>query len=95
MLRLNLPRTSGWLTGVGVAKIVNAIVNDTKEVIPACAVLDGEYGYKETSIGLPLKIGRQGISEITEIEMTPQEKGQLDDSVKNIRKSVDYILANI
>ena len=95
MLRLNLPRTSGWLTGVGVAKIVNAIVNDTKEVIPACTVLDGEYGYKGTSIGLPLKIGRQGISEITEIEMNPQEKELLDDSVKNIRKSVDYVLANI
>jgi len=89
MLRLNLPRTSGWLTGVGVAKIVNAIVYDTKEVIPACAVLDGEYGYKGTSIGLPVKIGRQGISEITEIEMNPQEKELLEEGSKYLREHDD------
>ncbi|HJX12570.1 MAG TPA: hypothetical protein VJ377_03480, partial [Dehalococcoidales bacterium] len=43
MIKLNLPRTSGWLTGVGVARVVRAIVNDTGEVIPCAAVVDGEY----------------------------------------------------
>ena len=95
MLRLNLPRTSGWLTGVGVVKLINAIINDTGEVIPCCAVLDSEYGYKGTSIGVPVKLGRQGICEIVKYELTEEEKDLLDASVDNVQKSVDYVLEHI
>jgi malate dehydrogenase len=95
MLRLNVPRTSGWLTGVGIAKLVNAIINDTGEVIPCCAVLDGEYGYKDISIGVPVKLGRQGISEIIKYELPAEEKELLDVSVKNIQPSIDYVKQKI
>lgn len=95
MRRLNVPRTSGWLTGVGVSKLVNAIVKDTKEVLPGCAVLDGEYGYRGTSIGVPLRVGKRGIEEIMEIDMNAEEKELLDKSVENIKKSADYVMANI
>lgn len=95
MLRLNVPRTSGWLTGVGVARVINAIINDTGEVIPCCAVIDGEYGYKGTSIGLPVALGRKGIRKIIDYKLTPEEKGLLDGSVKNVQKSVDYVLSQI
>lgn len=95
MLRLNVPRTSGWLTGVGVARMVSAIINDTGEVIPCCAVVDGEYGYKETSIGLPVALGRQGIKKIINLKLTPEEKRLLDTSVANVRKSVDYIIGQV
>ncbi|MCK4273808.1 MAG: hypothetical protein KAW90_02865 [Dehalococcoidales bacterium] len=95
MLRLNVPRTSGWLTGVGVAKVISAIIKDTGEVIPCCAVVDGEYGYKGTSIGLPVALGRKGIQKIIDYHLTPEEKRLLDDSVRNIQKSVDYVLVQV
>jgi len=95
MLRLQVARTSGWLTGTGMASIVKAIVHDTKEVIPCCAVLDGEYGYQGTSIGVPVVLGREGILKIIEYELTTEEKQLLDNSVDNIKPSVDYVLDNI
>jgi malate dehydrogenase len=91
MLRLNIPRTSGWLTGVGVAKMVSAIVHDTGEVIPCCVVVDGEYGYKGTSIGLPVALGSQGVQKIIDLKLTPEEKKMLDSSVATVRKSIDYV----
>ena len=95
MLRLNIPRTSGWLTGVGVAMLLKAIVNDTREVIPCCAVLDGEYGYQGTSIGVPVALGRKGICEIIEHKLTLEEKELLDQSVSSIQTSVNYVLENV
>jgi malate dehydrogenase len=91
MLRLNVARTSGWLTGIGVAQMVSAIVNDTGEVIPCCAVVDGEYGYKQTSIGLPVALGHEGIKKIIDLKLTPEEKKLLDESVATVQKSVDFI----
>ena len=95
MLRLNIPRTSAWLTGVGVAQMVNAIVHDTGEVIPCCTVVDGEYGYKGTSIGLPVALGRQGVRKIIDLELTPEEKKLLASSVANVQKSVDYVQGRV
>lgn len=91
MLRLNVSRTSGWLTGVGVARIVNAVLNDTGEVFPCCAVLDGEYGYRGTSLGVPVVLGEEGIKEILKYSLTPEEKGLLDRSAKTVQRSIDYI----
>jgi malate/lactate dehydrogenase len=91
MLRLNVSRTSGWLTGVGVARIVNAVLNDTGEVFPCCAVLDGEYGCRGTSLGVPVVLGEGGIKEIVKYPLTPEEKGLLDSSAKNVQRSIDYV----
>jgi malate dehydrogenase len=95
MLRLNLPRTSGWLTGVGMTTLIKAITNDTGEVIPCCAVLDGEYGYQKTSIGTPVVLGRKGICDIIELELTSKEKELLDQSVHNVQTSVNYVLEHV
>lgn len=91
MLRLGVPRTSGWLTGVGVTRIVNAVLNDTEEVIPCCAVLEGEYGHQGTSLGVPVVLGEGGIKEIIEYPLTPEEKDLLDKSAREVQKSIDFI----
>jgi malate dehydrogenase len=95
MLRLNVPRTSGWLTGVGVARIVNAVLNDTGEVFPCCAVRDGEYGCRGTSLGVPVVLGEGGIQKIIEYPLTAEERGLLDGSAKTVEKSIDYIRGRI
>jgi malate dehydrogenase len=91
MLRLNIPRTSGWLTGVGVMNMINAIVKDTREVIPCCVIVDGEYGYRDTGIALPVALGRGGVKKIVALNLTAEEKSLLEASVANIRKSIDYV----
>jgi len=95
MMRLKVPRTSGWLSGVGVAKVVRAIIDNSGEVFPCCAVLDGEYGYQGISIGVPAVLGENGVKKIIEYELSPEERELLDESVKNIRKSVDYVLEQV
>lgn len=95
MLRLNVPRTSGWLTSVGVINMINAIVKDTGEVIPCCVVVDGEYGFSNTSIGLPVALGRHGVRKIIELELTSEEKTLLDSSVTTVQKSIDYVAGQV
>jgi malate dehydrogenase len=95
MLRLKVPRTSGWLTGVGVARIVNAVLNDTGEVFPCCAVVDGEYGYRGISIGVPVVLGEGGVKQIVEYPLAPEEKELLDRSVENLREPVEYVLGQL
>jgi malate dehydrogenase len=91
MLRLNIPRTSAWLTGVGVAQMISSIVHDVGEVIPCCAVVNGEYGYSDTSITLPVALGKGGIKKIIDLELTGDEKGLLDTSVATVQKSIDFV----
>jgi malate dehydrogenase len=91
MLRLNIPRTSGWLTGVGVVNMIDAIVKDSGDVIPCCVIVDGEYGHHDTSIALPVALGKGGVKKIVELDLTAEEKKLLDASVANVRKSIDYI----
>jgi malate dehydrogenase len=95
MLRLNVPRTSGWLTGVGVVRMVSAVVHDSGDVIPCCTVVDGEYGYKGTSIALPVALGREGVKKIIDLALTPEEKALLDKSVASVQPSIDYVRGRI
>jgi malate dehydrogenase len=90
MLRLNVPRTSAWLTGVGVVQMVNAIVNDTGDVIPCCVIPHGEYGCKDTSITLPVALGKRGVREIIDVNISDEEKKLLAASVATVRKSIDF-----
>jgi len=92
---MNVPWSSGWLTGVGIAMLVKAIVNDTREVFPCCAILDGEYGYQGTSIGVPVALGRMGICEIIDYKITSEEKELLDQSVIKIQPGINYVLEHV
>jgi malate dehydrogenase len=67
--------------------MVNAILNDTKAVMTASALLTGEYGLKDIFIGVPCKIGRSGIEKIVELELSSDEKCALDNSAQAIKKT--------
>ncbi|MFC1969102.1 malate dehydrogenase [Chloroflexota bacterium] len=91
MLSLKAGRSSGWLTGAGLAKMVRIIANDTREVIPACVALTGEYGYQGFSMGMPIVLGRQGIHEILEYDLSQGEKEWLQQSVDNLTTATKYV----
>ncbi len=73
------------------ALIVEAIDLDKKEVLPCAAYLKVEYGIKDTVIGVPVKLGKSGIEEIIELELTDDEKKALQSSAEAVRKVVESI----
>lgn len=77
--------------GTGVAKIVEAIVKDKRETIPCSAVLEGEYGLSGTCIGVPVVIGREGILEIVEADLTGEEKSLFEESAVSIKQALESI----
>ncbi|SDY54419.1 malate dehydrogenase [Halopenitus persicus] len=63
-----------WGPATGVAHVVEAILEDTGEVLPCSVVLDGEYGHTDTALGVPAKLGSNGVEEIVEWDLDDYER---------------------
>ncbi|MEP7052526.1 MAG: malate dehydrogenase [Pseudomonadota bacterium] len=70
-----------------------AYLNDEKRILPAAAYLEGEYGYKDLYLGVPVVIGAGGVEKIIEIELSPAEKAMLKTSADSVQKVVDIVKA--
>ncbi len=69
-------------------EMVEAIVRNKKRILPCAAYLQGEYGIRDTYIGVPVKLGSKGIEQILEVPLLPEESAAL-------KKSADEVKANI
>ncbi|RIJ49803.1 malate dehydrogenase [Maribellus luteus] len=77
--------TSAWYApGAAVSELVKAIALDSKKVFPCSALLEGEYGLSDISIGVPCVIGKGGIEKVLEIELSDAEKAKLVDSAEGV-----------
>ena len=89
---VNLLGTSAWYApGAAAAQMVEAIVRDQKRIFPVCAWLTGEYGINDLYIGVPVKLGKNGIEEIIELELNADEKALLSESEKAVRSVADVL----
>lgn len=90
---VNLMGTSAWYApGAAAAQMVEAIVRDQKRIFPVCAWLQGEYGLKDVYLGVPVKLGKNGIEEIIELKLNADEKDLLNKSsvaVKEVMTVLD------
>ncbi|MCJ7425670.1 MAG: malate dehydrogenase [Dehalococcoidales bacterium] len=77
-----------YAPSAGIARMAEAIVLDKKEVLPCAACLDGEYGIKDSVIGVPVKLGKKGIAEIIELELSAEEKQALHSSAEGVRELI-------
>jgi malate dehydrogenase len=68
--------------------MAEAIVKDKKRILPCAAYLQGEYGIRDTYVGVPVKLGKKGIEEILEIKLNAAEKAALDKSANDVRQSI-------
>ncbi|GFE56326.1 malate dehydrogenase [Geobacter sp. AOG1] len=75
---LGAGRTTGWTSSIGISAIVKAILDDTGEVIPCSAVLDGEYGRSDLSASMPVRLGRGGVQELLPVVTEPGEQQELE-----------------
>ena len=83
---VNLMGTSAWYApGAAAAQMVEAIVDDEKRIFPVCAYLTGEYGMKDIYMGVPVKLGKNGIEEIVELKLNAREKKMVTESANSVR----------
>lgn len=66
-------------------KMAEAILKDKKRILPVIALLEGEYGYDNLFMGVPVILGGGGIERVIELELTPEEKAALDKSAESVR----------
>lgn len=89
---VNLLGTSAWYApGAAAAQMVEAIVRDQKRIFPVCAWLQGEYGLKDVYLGVPVKLGKNGIEEIIELQLTKDEKELLYSSSKAVKEVMNVL----
>ena len=83
---VKLMGTSAWYApGAGVAQMVEAIVFDQKRIFPCCTYLKGEFGLNDIYLGVPVKLGKNGIEQIIEIDLNKEEKELLNTSAKAVK----------
>jgi malate dehydrogenase len=84
--------TSAWYApGAAVAQMVDAVMLDQKRVLPCTAHLQGEYGIEDLYMGVPVKLGADGIEEIVELDLGPEERAALEDSAEAVREVVGVL----
>ena len=84
--------TSAWYApGAAVAQMVDAIVRDEKRVLPCTAYLEGEYGIDGLYMGVPVKLGAAGIEEIVELDLSADERAELEASAAAVREVVGVL----
>lgn len=74
-----------------IAALVKVIVKDEKRIQGVSAYLNGEYGLRDICIGVPCRLGRQGIEKIIELDLNKEEKETLLNSTETIRKLIDQL----
>jgi malate dehydrogenase len=72
-------------------QMCEAIVLDQKRILPCAAWLEGEYGMSGLFLGVPCKLGRKGLEQIIEVELTPDEKAALEKSAEAVREPMGAV----
>jgi malate dehydrogenase len=84
--------TSAWYApGAAAAQMVDAIMLDEKRMLPCTAFLEGEYGIEGLYMGVPVKLGRGGIEEVVELELSEDEQTMLNESADAVREVVGVL----
>jgi malate dehydrogenase len=80
-----------YAPGASVVEMVEAILKDKKKILPCAALLEGEYGVKGLFVGVPVKLGRQGVEQVIEIELTAEEAAALRKSADAVQELVEKL----
>ena len=75
-----------YAPSAAVAQMTEAVLLDKKQILPCAVYLDGEYGVTDAFICVPVKLGKSGIEQIIELELSDEEKVQLGNSAKAVQE---------
>jgi malate dehydrogenase len=80
-----------YAPSAGAVEMAEAIVKDNKRVLPCSAWLEGEYGMRGLFLGVPCKLGRKGLEQIIEVELTADERAALAKSAEAVRDPMKVV----
>lgn len=80
-----------YAPAASIVRMVNSIMLDKNEILPCTAYLEGEYDIHGLFVGVPVKLGKNGITEIIEMELTKQEHSELKKSSEAVRTLIEQI----
>src|SRR5215467_10348734 len=84
--------TSAWYApSSAIVEMVDAILNDRKKILPCSVFLEGEYGIKDLFVGVPVKLGENGIEQVIEISLTNEERSALHKSAAAVKELTDLL----
>jgi len=87
---VGLMGTSAWYApGAAAAQMVESIVKDEGRIYPVCAWLTGEYGIKDMYLGVPVKLGKEGITKTIELQLNDDEMALLNESAGAVKGVMD------
>ncbi len=90
---VNLLKTGSayYAPSAAAVEMVEAILKDKKKILPCAAYLDGQYGIKGLFVGVPVKLGANGVEEVIEIKLTAEENAALQKSANSVRELVSVL----
>jgi len=89
---VKLLNTSAWYApSSSIVEMVDVILNDRKKILPCAAFLEGEYGINGLYVGVPVKLGGNGIEKVIEISLTNEERSALHKSAAAVKELTDII----
>jgi malate dehydrogenase len=87
---VQLMGTSAWYApGAAAAQMAESIVDDQKRVFPCSTILTGQFGLKDVFMGMPVKLGKDGIEEVLDIKLDEKEQALLKESADSVKSVMD------
>jgi malate dehydrogenase len=77
-----------YAPAASVVQMIDAIVNNRHRIMSCCVYLQGEYGFRDICLGVPIKIGEHGMEELLTINLTDEEKKAFDKSAEDVREQI-------
>lgn len=87
----HLGTSAYYAPGRSIAVMVEAILDDSRIVMPSSVLLEGEYGYSNVTAGVPVVLGAKGVHEIIELDLTEETKAKFKKSVDSIQEGIDIL----
>jgi malate dehydrogenase len=87
---VKLMGTSAWYApGAAAAQMVESILKNENRIYPCCALLNGEYNLNGVFVGVPVKLGANGIEQLIELKLNESEMALLNDSADQVRQVME------
>jgi malate dehydrogenase len=88
IVRLLKQGSAFYAPASGVVQMARAVLGNTREILPVCARLEGEYGLRDVCIGVPAELGARGIERIVDLELSPEDRRALAASAEQVRERI-------
>jgi malate dehydrogenase len=77
-----------YAPSAAVAEMAESVVRDSKRILPCAAWLTGHYGLKDVYVGVPVKLGKNGVEKIYELQLNDTERKMLHESAQHVKESI-------